>query len=233
MGSEIFPTKEYIESGEYFEDARKWYNFKYLNPLSHRSLLFFTFLIAIAILFSIAINIYSLLPLVKKVRYLISSENIFQASANITHISGVDTDPTVAIAKIMASDYVIKRESYDYDNLKPQFIFVQNSSTRLVFRKFYNFMNIDNALSPIMRYQKYIRKSAQIVSIEYIGSGEVSVVFESQAKSASGEIFENMIWNAKINFEIDNVDSNLPAGSRFKFTVTDYQLKLLKDKIKK
>ncbi len=31
--------QEYIKSGEYFIDARKWYNFKYILPLSHRSLL--------------------------------------------------------------------------------------------------------------------------------------------------------------------------------------------------
>ena len=42
-----------------------------------------------------------------------------------------------------------------------------------------------------------------------------------------------MNWRAVVDYEIDQIDTNLPPESRFNFAVTDYQVQLLEDKKQK
>lgn len=225
-------VQEYIKSGEYFKDARKWYNFKYIYPLSQRSFLIIICTFFLSVVIGLIININNLFPIVNQVRYSLHATS-YQSTANIMKANFMKNDPLASIADIMVKNYLIHREEYDYDNLKQQFIFIQNNSTRIVFRKFYNFMNIDNPTSPVMRYQKYIRRSINITSADYPKPDEAIITFNSIAKNSGGEIFENMVWQATINFEVDKLNIDLPPDSRFNFAVTNYRLKLLKDKMSK
>lgn len=225
-------VQEYVKSGEYFQDARKWYNYKYIYPLSQKSFVMILAVNLFILLLGLTYNLKNLFPLVNQVRYSIRAFNI-QSSANIIKADHFKNDPQGSIADIMIRNYVEHREEYDYDILKQQFIFIQNNSTRIVFRKFFNFMNIDNPSSPGMSYQKYIRRGVEILSTQYPATNEVVVTFNSIAKTSGGEIFENMKWQAAINYEIDKIDVSIPSNSRFNFAVTNYKLKLLEDKTKK
>jgi type IV secretion system protein VirB8 len=225
-------VQEYIKSGEYFKDARKWYNFKYIYPLSQRSFLLIICVFFTIILVGLALNIRNLFPIISQVRYSLNTTS-YQSSANIMKADSIKHDSRASIADIMVKNYLVHRELYDYDNLKLQFIFIQNNSTRIVFRKFFNYMNIDNPDSPVMRYQKYIRRSVNIISTEYTKPDEALITFNATAKNTGGEIFENMIWQATINFQIDELNLDLPPDSRFNFAVTNYRLKLIKDKMSK
>lgn len=225
-------VQEYIKSGEYFKDARKWYNFKYIYPLSQRSFLLIICVFFTIILVGLALNIRDLFPIISQVRYSLNTTS-YQSSANIMKADSIKHDSRASIADIMVKNYLVHRELYDYDNLKLQFIFIQNNSTRIVFRKFFNYMNIDNPDSPVMRYQKYIRRSVNIISTEYTKPDEALITFNATAKNTGGEIFENMIWQATINFQIDELNLDLPPDSRFNFAVTNYRLKLIKDKMSK
>ena len=133
-------VQEYIKSGEYFKDARKWYNFKYIYPLSQRSFLLIICTLLSAVLIGLILNIKDLFPIINQVRYSLSTVSD-QSSANIIKADSIKHDPRASIADIMIKNYLVHREIYDYDNLKDQFIFIQNNSTRIVFRKFYNYMN--------------------------------------------------------------------------------------------
>lgn len=232
MKLEHGPIEEYIKSGEYFADARTWYNFKYLNPLPQKSFLLIVCSVLLIISVIVGLNLRSLFPIVKQIRYSLSTDS-YQSSANIIKANVISKDPLASIADIMVKNYLIRREEYDYDRLKDQFIFIQNNSTRIVFRKFFNFMDIDNPNSPVMLYQKYTRRSVKILSVSYPKQDEAIITFSTLAKTSGGEIFENMLWQATINFEIDKINLSLPSDTRFNFVVTNYRLKLLEDKINK
>lgn len=103
----------------------------------------------------------------------------------------------------MIRNYVIHRESYDYDTLSSQFQFVHNNSTRIIFLQFSNYMNIDNPLSPVMRYQRNLRRAVDIKSVSYKTGNEVEVIFTSLVKNIYNEILENMVWQATMSYEID------------------------------
>lgn len=222
-------VQEYIKSGEYFIDARKWYNHKYIFPIIQRSLLSLFTIVFLILLSLVLININSVLPIVKQIRYAIAS-NSFQSSAIINHASKKNTTPLKSIADIMIRNYVAHRESYTYEHLKNQFMFVQNNSTRIIFKQFANYNSIDNPESPIMRYLDKHKRGIEIISVTYDRDDEAVVKFQSIAQNNLAEISEKMIWQANIGFQIDPISQNLPAGSKFNFAVTNYKIKLLEDK---
>ncbi|MDR0774213.1 MULTISPECIES: VirB8/TrbF family protein [unclassified Candidatus Tisiphia] len=231
MDKVLSSVQEYIKSGEYFVDAKRWYNFEYIYPLVHRTFLLIFSVVLFVLFLSVVINFETLLPVKRQVRYAISAKSL--KSATITNANHIKHNAINSIADIMIRNYVIHRESYDYDLLRPQYIFMQNNSTRIIFRQFANFMNIDNPLSPVMRYQKSLKRSVNISSVVYHKNNKAEVTFTSLAKNASNDILENMVWQATINFEIDAINIHLPPNSRFNFAVTGYKLKLIEDKSKK
>lgn len=224
---------EYIKSGEYFKDARDWYNSKYLHIVTHRSVLFIAFsviLIAFAIL---VVHGYSLLPITKQVNYYINTKNTDQTAVNIVHANYIEDDPERSIADVMIRSYIKIRESYDYNNMKDQFTYVKNNSTRIVYRKFFSFMNTDNPASPILKFQRFTRRAINIISATYPAPGKAVVTFEATAKLTSGEVVENSTWQSALDFEMDDINLQVPAGSRFNFAVTNYNTNLIKDKLTK
>ncbi len=225
--------KEYIETGEYFTDAKHWYKYKYIHPFSQRSFIFILSVIICALFIGVVINIDSLFPSVIQVKYSISATTSANKTAQIIRANQIKNDPQSSVTDILIKNYVLSREKYSYSDLKKQFIFVKNNSTRIVFRRFYNFMNIDNPSSPVLKYQKNTKRSAKIISTSYPGKTKAIVKFNSIVQNSAGEIAEDIVWQATIDYEIDKINPNLPSGSRFNFTVTDYQLKLIKDRSQK
>ena len=220
--------QEYIKSGEYFIDAKQWYNFKYILPLSHRSLLLLICTVFTLLSILICININILLPINEKVSYLIKDDAEKQATITSTKHSSL-VNPYIAVANIMLQNYVKQREEYNYDILKEQFIFIKNTSTSIVYMQFANLMNIDNPLSPVIRYQKLYKRSINILSINNINDNEAVVTFESLAKNSTGEILENMLWESRIGFIMDAIGINISPDTAFNFTITSYKLKLLRN----
>ncbi|MBN8522802.1 MAG: hypothetical protein H6910_01980 [Rickettsiaceae bacterium] len=225
--------KTYVESGEYFIDTQNWYKYKYLHPFSHRSFLFILTVTILVLFTSIIINIYNLFPIITPVRYSILTESGENKSAQIINADQIENNPLASIADIMLRKYVIQRETYDYNDLKKQFIYIKNNSTRIVFRRFYNYMNINNASSPVLLYQKDIKRTVSIISSSFLSDTKTEIKFHSIARNITGDIVEDMIWRAVVDYEIDQIDTNLPPESRFNFAVTDYQVQLLEDKKQK
>lgn len=225
--------KTYVESGEYFIDTQNWYKYKYLHPFSHRSFLFILTVTILVLFSSIIINIYNLFPIITPVRYSILTESGENKSAQIINADQIENNPLASIADIMLRKYVIQRETYDYNDLKKQFIYIKNNSTRIVFRRFYNYMNINNTSSPVLLYQKDIKRTVSIISSSFLSDTKTEIKFHSIARNITGDIVEDMIWRAVVDYEIDQIDTNLPPESRFNFAVTDYQVQLLEDKKQK
>ena len=227
--------KEYISTGNYFADARRWYMYKYLSPVTHRVWSFYTLLVLILMIVTLALNIKRLLPIQQTVSYGIAAEsnNVSEEeNARIVHMDNTQADITPAkfIASSLIKSYIINRESYDYDKLAKQFLHIRNSSDRIVFKRFYDYMNIDNPDSPVIRYQKYAKRSIVINDIKFLSSNDVVVMFKSSATDENGKMFENLSWTAHIAFDIDDMKNKLASGSNFNFTVTDYKLRILEEK---
>jgi len=222
--------KEHIESRDYFKNAREWYNYKYLLPLTHRLWLTYAALLLVLMFLALVLNINKLLPIKQQLTYAINitpHTGEGEANARIENMRGESMHPNRFIAQNLIESYVTNRENFNYSNMKSQFQYVENTSTRLVYRRFYNYMSVNNPDSPVMRYQQYAKRTITIEDINFISDNEATVTFNSVAKDSSGAIFENLNWSASITFDMGEVGRRVPTGSPFKFTITDYNLKLL------
>jgi len=225
--------KEYIETGEYFADAKYWYKHKYIYPFPQRSFVFILCAIICIAFFGLVININLLFPSVIQVKYSINATTSANKTAQIIRANQIENNPQSSITDILIKDYILNREKYNYSDMMKQFVYVKNNSTRIIFRRFYNLMNLDNPSSPVLRYQKDKKRSIKIISTSYPTTNKAIAVFNSIVQNSAGEISENIVWQATIDYEIDKINPNLPSGSRFNFTVTDYQLKLIEDRSQK
>lgn len=224
---------EYIKSGDYFTDARNWYKYKYVHPFSQKSFMILLSLIISILFFVVMMTMKSLFPSVMQVRYSINADTSLNKSTQIIRADEIDNDPLASVVDIMLKNYVIKRESYNYNNLGKQFIYLKNNSTRLVFRRFSSFMSLDNPDSPVLALQKNAKRFVKIISASFPNPTKAIIEFSATANTPGGKNIENKVWQATVSYEIDKINSDLPNGTRFNFTVTDYELQLLEDKTSK
>ena len=219
--------REYIDSGNYFIDARTWYNNKYIRPLCHRSIVACLLFILLVLIVVIALNIQSLFPMSKQLRYVISLNTLQQQSAKITKANQVANNPVLSIAHILLTDYVTVRERYKYTQLSQQIKYVQNVSTRAVFKEFYYYLGMDNPESPVLRYQKEAERAIVVSDVKFLDNNNAEIHFTSKGQDITRNVFENMSWVAYISFEIDNITLGKPTGSPFHFVITGYRVQML------
>lgn len=222
--------REYVDNGEYFTEARKWYKQKYLYPLCYRSMALCAATLFVILATIIVINMQSLFPLVKVLRYSVTTSGSGDETALVTKADHIDNNPMRSISEIMLKDYVQKREQYDYNALANQIEYVKNTSTRIVFKRFYNYLSIDNPDSPVLRYQKDAKRTITINSVKFIDDSTAEVHFASQAKDSSNQLFEDMTWVATIDFDSDRIKLHTPNDTPFNFTIMEYKLKLVGEK---
>lgn len=222
--------KDYVDSGDYFSDAMSWYKQKYINPFSHRSFVAIIFLGCLLLFLGTIVDVNELFPIVTPVKYTIKADSFENKNARITHATHINNDPLASITDILVKNYVSIRESYNYEKLKKQFTFVKNNSTRIVFRKFYSSMELDNPSSPLVLYQKNATRKVEIISTNYPEPYKAIVKYRFVAENKYSSIIDEKILQATIYYEIDKINLNLEPGSRFNFTITGYQSELLEDK---
>lgn len=222
--------REYVNNGEYFTEARKWYNQKYLHPLCYRSMALCAAGLFVMLAIVITMNMQSLFPLVRVLQYSITTGGSGDETALITKAEQIPNNPALSISEILLKDYVIKREEYDYNSLASQMEYVKNTSTRVVYKKFYNYLSIDNPDSPVLRYQKDAKRVITVGSVRFIDDSTAEVHFSSQAKDGANQLFEDMAWVATIDFDSDKIKLHAPNDTPFNFIIMEYKLKLVGDK---
>jgi type IV secretion system protein VirB8 len=224
--------KQLIESGEYFEEAKRWYKTSYIHPFSQRSFLLIISVISLVVFFSILVNIYNLFPMKREVQYIINSADLTDKSVKIYKATYDERDVQLSITNILVNKYIIAREKYNYQDLKKQFTYVKNNSTRVIFQRFLSFMNIDNPESLILKYQKNVNRDVTIVASSYPDQNNAIVTIHTVAKDITGKKYEDKLWQIKLQFDIDQVDIDVASGQKFNFTVTNYETIMLKDNSK-
>jgi type IV secretion system protein VirB8 len=218
-----------LESGDYFIHARKWYYDKYLEIVQQRSILIIANIVLLVILCSLCFCVYNVLPLVVKTSYIVGGEASAENYLRITKANHINADNNLSLSDILLRNYVIRREMYNYANLQSQFNFLKQNSTRIVFRRFYNAINIDNPDSSILKYQKDFTRTVEIVDVKYIAPGKIDVYFKTSLyKVQSDEKLEEQLWQTSVSYEMDKIDDRKKIdNSNLNFLVTDYQPKLL------
>jgi len=214
----------------YFHESKIWYNEKYIKPISQRSYLTCACFVNIFFIALISLAVYRALPIRTVLKYVVGF-NGFAVDKQITIKSTLNQapDPLTSIAKVLLRNYVTQIEKYKYSDLKDQITFVSANSSKYVFNQYYNFISIDNKLSPVIRFQDQAVRSIKVLSVDISPELVATIKFRSIAKDFNNAVIEKMLWQANVFFKIDPIVMGLANGTKFNFLVTDYKVKLLKN----
>jgi type IV secretion system protein VirB8 len=219
-------TKEHIISKQYFRDALSWYDGKFIFPIVHRSFLMIGVLFLILCLSVIGFQIKEQLPIVANIKYLININNDIYANTIIIDKDDSSTNsPLSFVAKILCENYIIKRENYDYEKLREQIIYVQKTSTKTLFKAFYDSLDTKNSSSPLTKYQKYGKRSVKIKNFSFLDDNNVIVDILAEARDMDNKIFETTEQQIKLSFESDDLTQSTKRDLGYKFLVTGYRIK--------
>ncbi len=221
--------RKLVESGEYFKQARIWYNQIYIFPLISRSVLMVQVFILVALASLLAININWLFPIKQQIRYAIEITDLYEYEAEISEANAFPNDTQKSIASVFLDAFVKIREGYDYLDLADRMLFIQNTSTKIMYNNYNNYISLDNPESPVLRFQNQAKRTIDVKSIDFITHNKVVIVFNAKSYEHTGKNLEDTDWQATIGFDMDQVDIKLPAGTPFEFTVTDYSVKFIRD----
>jgi type IV secretory pathway component VirB8 len=107
--------------------------------------------------------------------------------------------------------------------------FIKNNSSKQVYRKFYNNLNITNPSSPVLLFQNRINREIKILSISYVdteeeGISNAIIKFKGKLSTTYNTDSQESIWLAKITFELSNIEKVVKENNSFYFVVTDYDV---------
>lgn len=218
-------NKNIYKNTEYFNQAMNWYYDIYIFPLSAKSIIIIILLVISFCFSSLFITISHLLPLVRHKNYMLKVVDINANHINIFSAKKYK-DHNKSIAYVFIEMYVLDREKYQYENLESQFEIIKNFSSDAEYNKFLSFMSINNNNSPILRYQKNAKRDITITNIEFLSKNRAIVSYRSLGSLQTGEIFEDMLWKADINFRMNDINSEL---EKLDFIIDNYDVQIVRN----
>lgn len=220
---------EYVKTGQYYLDARKWYANKFVYVVSERA-----YILLFLILFSTALMILGFFfmqtsPAPPEITYVSKTDDIARYYS-VIFPAGKSTDkPQIQVTKYMLAKYVRVRETYVFSAIEDQLNFIKNTTVPQEYLSYANMMSINNPSSPMMLYQDENIKKVDIQDIKLLEAKEkyqkAIVYFKSSLKNIATNkvVSENMF--AIISFKIDDIELLLNNGAKkLNFLVLEYSL---------
>jgi type IV secretory pathway component VirB8 len=120
---------EMVQSGEYFEQSRAWYQAIYIGPISERTFFLLIAVFAALIGLMAASAVMTILPITDRPGIMLSNQRIDDAVPALVKLKQAKSMPAKdALQRFYVSNYVIKRESYAAAEYESNYRFIQAQS---------------------------------------------------------------------------------------------------------
>ncbi len=157
-----------VETQQYYEDAKEWYQIKYLYPVIERS--FFLFLTLVSVICSIIAFavLSSFLPLTTHVPIAVSNNDPVQQYTTISKMTeklGYSNADDV-VQRYLLKRYIESFEEYDYFNdfekLSANLRFIKTFSTPAMHSYYEFFISLRNTDSMRLKYREHTKRFVEI-----------------------------------------------------------------------
>ncbi|MBN8531336.1 MAG: hypothetical protein J0L97_05685 [Alphaproteobacteria bacterium] len=228
---EAAKVAEMMRSGQYFPEARKWFDAKYHFVETERSWLIIIGSVAVLCIWLCVYAMQSFLPL-KPVRiYPMLVENEAEYRLSIDEIAKDGEIRNESILRFLVQDYLTVRESYDAVKLDFAQRRIRALSSDQVFQTYQQAMYAGNPESPINLYGRVIARKVQLISFVYAPSGEgykAQVRFRATLRNKQDVPVDlrPSYWVANIAFRFTDirVDEKTNDFTPLVFQVYDYSV---------
>jgi type IV secretion system protein VirB8 len=212
--------RETIESGAYFENARKWYSELFHTPIAQRSYYIIIILLAVTNVYYAILSFTGVFPIVVPVPFITYSNNVWEDLPRIRRLStDAKEDKNVAVMKFFIASYVENRESYDLSQFELRYRNIWSQSTKEVFDEYKNQIDASNPYSFYRQFTNVSKRVIDVDSLEFERTPTISkahVIFEARVISlATGEEISHSKWRADYSYKYTNfsVDQSLDSNN--------------------
>ncbi len=210
-----------VDNGVYFEDAKEWYQQKYMYPVIERS--FFLLLTTIAIFISImaALVLVDFLPLVRHMPLIVKNDNTVETYVTIRNLAkesgqvdATKEDANNTLIKYLIEKFVESHETYDYTNnfalLGRNVTYIKQFSTQEVFNKYKYYVSMSNPNGLILKYREHTKRNIKVMRETFtIRQSKNPSLYTVDVKFTANELNVNRAepttWNARANIRLSEI----------------------------
>ncbi len=222
-----------IDSGRYFSEAREWYKYVFVKPASDAAFMIVVSSIVLIVLTISLSSIYSIYPMIQKVKIVVFLEDTINFYPNLKRISDQNKTVKQAVIEYLCSKYVKSKEGYDKKKFKANYNFILRSSAKNIFANYYQKLTEENEDDTDYSIAK-LNKIGGKINIEIISTSfdkknnRVTVKFHKKIYNKVGKALSDLILEAQIKYYISDYDFTKSTNTKLKFIVTQYELKQIK-----
>jgi type IV secretory pathway component VirB8 len=235
-----------VESGDFFKDSFDWYTFRYAAPLCDRTWLFFVTIASVVISYVLMNMVTDMLPIAQKVPIVIVAKDTTLYYPQIKGLKNSQDVKTVdeAVIKYLLVKYIENREEYNFskmttNHLNKKFNVIKNNSTLGEYKRFKEFLNLNNKNSPIKDFGKNVSRKIAIKSFsfkrgvnkDFISKArdfvysqvptQADVNYDLTISGEKGDVVKSYL--VKISFKFSKIDPS-DLNKKIIFQVSDYKL---------
>lgn len=182
--------QESIRTGEYFNEARKWYFVLFSNPIAERSFYLITVAIAAVTLIISAMAVMNILPVSSIFPFYVRNNDTMHKLPRITKLRKDHTESQdFALMRFFVSQYVVYRERYSQDQFEGSSKFVANYSNQQVLDEYNRMMDVSNPSSPRLLFgDPWMRRVITVTSVkinEKVSPNQALVYFTAAVRGTN------------------------------------------------
>lgn len=223
---------EAIRSGQYFKEARAWYQAIYISPVSGRTMFMVIAVCAVLVALVAVAAVSSLLPISTNVPVLMMApEKIDDVDLRAVPLNRPKREINQAMQEFFCAQFVRSYESWNPKTLQQQQLIINAHSNEKISNQYVS------TVGQQIQENKYTEKSTreiQVISVNLISSpqGNSAIVkFKTTLKDGNPP-YESSMWTAKLKYSYtplqvaENNDTSKRASSLAvtdpTFQVTEY-----------
>ncbi len=224
--------KETVANGSYFRDSLDWYLFRYVKPVSDRSMLFFIVLI-IGFIFYLIKSMLDVaypaghnrlkLPIVISQPLFVNFIDKGKYQPNLLALKKINTDKKLTTDQIIIthflSFFVKNFEEFDYSSANLLLVnqktdLIRNMSSYQVYTQFQKMMEKSTPNSPMLYFGQNYQKTINIANIEFL---------YPETKTGFKENIDNLLNKIIIQVKPQVPDSAIVSFSETIKTVDEFK----------
>ncbi len=192
--------QESIRTGEYFNEARKWYFVLFSNPIAERSFYMLTVAIAAVTLVISVMAVMNILPISSIFPFYVRNNDTLNKIPQI-HKLRKDHSETqdFALMRFFVGHYVEYRERYSQDLFESSAKFVANYSSQAVLDDYNRYIDVSNPASPKLLFSDpWMRRIVEVTSVEInqeINPNQAIVRFDASVRGTNSQEVVGFVVN--------------------------------------
>ena len=212
-----------IESGEYFSEARTWYNKVFVYQLKPYATMHIIGYATLFITVIMCMNLYAVFPLVNKVNVVASINDTVKFFPKLAEDTKRNKTTRQFVVESLVSKYIRSREGYNPDRFKINYTFLLKSSSKEIFDSYYKHISSEAAGSPL---KFYLDRQVARVKIVKIASdphaNKATLIFDKDIFDSYGAFQSSSRLQADVEFYLSNYDFDTSKDAKLDFIVTKY-----------